>query len=342
LLGRAALGLLNLPDPVLTSLLGPMPVSDRGIALDLRMAALLRGIALMGLDRPGPVEAARKHMDGSAPLVDVPPLAGIDVRDEQVPGPAGPLRARVYRPSGRRDGGELPILVYLHGGGFVLGSAQSHDGVVRLLAQRSRCVVVSLEYRLAPEHRFPAAVEDAIAGYRHVREHAARLGGRSDRVAIGGDSAGGNLAAVVCQQLLALGEPPPFLQALIYPATDLRRVHDSHEHFAKGFFLSREMMDWFVGAYVGDPSELEDPRASPLLGDRFEGLPPALIVTAGFDPLRDEGHAYADKLRKAGVPVEQRCAERLVHGFFNMGGAIPAARETVRDYADALRVQLHG
>ncbi len=343
LLQWAVRSLPTLPDAVLRSLLGPMPENDRGIELDLQTAALLRGMTLAGFDRieQGSIEKARKLMDRSTPLVDVPRLQQVELRVEQIPGPDGPMRAHVYRSTRQTGERELPILVYLHGGGFVMGSATSHDAVTRLLADRARCVVVSLDYRLAPEHRFPAALDDAVAGYRYVREHTARFGGRSDRVGIGGDSAGGNLAAAVCHVLRDAGEAPPYLQALIYPATDLRRSFPSHEHFAAGYFLTREKMDWFTGCYVSDPSELEHPRASPLLADRFDELPRALVLTAGFDPLRDEGEAYVERLREAKVPVEHRCAGRLIHGFFNMGGAVPAARETVRDYADSLRVHLH-
>lgn len=277
-------------------------------------------------------------MDRHSPLVDVPALP-CEVEARQIPGATGPLRALVFRPLGESN--ELPVLVYFHGGGFVIGSATSHANVCRLLAVRARCVVVSVEYRLAPEHRFPAAVDDVTAAFRHVREHARSFGGRSDRVALGGDSAGGNLATVTCLALRDAGEAPPLLQALIYPCTDCRRGHASHELFAAGYFLDRPKLDWFMGHYLEEPAHVADPRASPLLASRLDGLPLALVVTAGFDPLRDEAIEYVERLRDAKVPVEYRCAERLIHGFFNMGGAIPAARETVIDFADLLRVHLH-
>jgi acetyl esterase len=333
-------GALALPDELLAGLLGPLPRNDRGVELDLRAALLIQGIERAGLNRPeraGPARA-RAHMDRHAALVDVPPLP-CEVEERALPGAEGSLRAVVFRPRGESN--QLPVLVYLHGGGFVIGSATSHANVCRLLACRARCVVVSVEYRLAPEHRFPAAVDDSVAAFRHVREHARSLGGRSDRVAIGGDSAGGNLAAVTCLAVRDAGDAPPLLQALIYPCTDFRRGHASHQHFASGFFLDRPKIDWFMDSYLERPEQALDPRASPLLAPRLDGLPPALVLTAGFDPLRDEALEYVERLREARVAVEHHCAERLIHGFFNMGGAIPAARETVIGYADLLRVRLH-
>ncbi|MFV8753876.1 alpha/beta hydrolase [Nannocystaceae bacterium ST9] len=340
LLGLALRGFVALPDSLLARLVGPLPRNDRGVELDLRAALLVESIERAGLNRPeraGP-ERARAHMDRNSPLVDVAPLP-CEVEERQLPGPAGSLRALVFRP--RDEANELPVLVYFHGGGFVLGSAGSHANVCRLLAVRARCVVVSVEYRLAPEHPFPAAVDDVLAAYRHVREHARSFGGRSDRVAVGGDSAGGNLAAVTCLGLRDAGEAPPHLQALVYPCTDCRRGHPSHQRFAEGFFLDRLKLDWFMTNYLEHASAIVDPRASPLLATRLDDLPPALVLTAGFDPLRDEALEYVDRLREAKVAVDHRCAERLIHGFFSMGGAIPAARETVIDYADLLRVHLH-
>ncbi len=332
-------GAIALPDSLLASLVGPLPRNDRGVELDLRAALLVQGIERAGLNRPERAghEKARAHMDRHSPMVDVAPQP-CEIEAREVPGPAGSLRAVIFRPIGEAN--ELPVLVYFHGGGFVIGSAASHANVCRMLANRARCVVVSIEYRLAPEHRFPAAVDDVVAAYRYVREHARSFGGRSDRVAVGGDSAGGNLAAVTCLALRDAGEAPPLLQALIYPCTDCRRGHASHQHFAEGFFLDRPKLDWFMDHYLGSPEQVEDPRASPLLATRLDGLPPALVLTAGFDPLRDEAFEYVERLREAKVEVEHHCAERLIHGFFNMGGAIPAARETVIDYADQLRVRL--
>jgi acetyl esterase len=342
LLRLALRSLVALPDSLLVHLLPTgLPRNDRGVELDLHTALLIAGIERAGLNRPeraGPARA-RAHMDEQGPLVDVAP-APCASEARMIPGPTGPLRTLILRP--RDAPSELPILVYFHGGGFVLGSARSHEGVCRLLAHRARCVVVSVEYRLAPEHPFPAAVDDVVAAYQYIREHARSFGGRSDRVALGGDSAGGNLATVTALALRDANLPPPLLQALIYPCTDMRRGHPSHQHFATGFFLDRPKLDWFMASYFGDRHELlVDPRASPLLATRLDGLPPALVLTAGFDPLRDEAFEYVERLRDAAVPVEHRCAERLIHGFWSMGGAIPAARETILDYADLLRVHLH-
>lgn len=316
---------------------GPLPRSDHGVRLDPGIHTLL-GV-LDAFDKGGPPFDLGKSRRALrlAPLLDFPRRALAAVSDRELPGPGGPLAIRVYDPE---PAAALPILVYLHGGGFALGDLDSHDGICRTLASEARCVVVAVAYRLAPEHPFPAAVDDAEAAFVWVREHAAALGGRPDRVAIGGDSAGGNLGALACMRLRDAGVAPPYLQALVYPASDLRRVLPSHERFAAGFFLTAAKIRWYVSLYLEDPTLAYDACASPLLG-QMQDLPPAIIHTAGFDPLRDEGVAYAEALAAAGVPTVHRCHHDLIHGYFSFGGVVPAARVACLSFADALRVALH-
>jgi acetyl esterase len=223
------------------------------------------------------------------------------------------------------------VLVYFHGGGWVIGSVRSHDGVCRALAAEVGALVVSVGYRLAPEHRFPAAVEDALAATRWVSENAARLGGDPSRLFVGGDSAGGSLSAVVAREL----RDRVHFQLLIYPSTDLTRNHASHTLFADGYLLTRAAMDWFCDHYVA-AEHYRHPLGSPLHHDDLHGVPPAFIMTAGFDPLRDEGRAYAEKLRAAGVAIEHQLYPGLIHGFFSMAGAIGAARRAFGDAVNAL------
>jgi acetyl esterase len=329
----------RLPDDALRLTCGPPPKNDHGVTLDLRVHALLSLMRAAGADELGTVAQARRFQDRAARVVDVHPRRLPAVFEREIPGPLGPIPIRVYRGD---TGGALPVLVYLHGGGFVLGGLDSHEGVCRMLADETRSVVVAAGYRLAPEHPYPAAVEDALAAFRWVRAHARSLGGRGpEAVAIAGDSAGANLSAVVCRRLRDAGEAPPLLQGLIYPCTDMRRVHPSHQTFAAGYFLTAAKLDWFIEHYLEAPASVEHPDASPLLAERLDELPPALVLTAGFDPLRDEGQAYAEALREAGVRVDDRCHQRLIHGFFSMGGIVPAARLAALNFADRLRVELH-
>jgi acetyl esterase len=260
------------------------------------------------------------------------------VENLTMPGPAGDIRLRVYTPSEAKDG-VLPGLVFFHGGGFVIGDLDTHDDLCRWLANGSGCRVVAADYRLAPECPFPAAVEDCFAATKWVSEHKADFGIVGD-VAVGGDSAGGNLAAVVCQ--LAKDEGPKIaFQLLIYPVTQLGQPDTpSMRENGKGYFLERDSMAWFTRMYCPDAAHYGDPRLSPLLAKDLSGLPPAYVVTAGFDPLRDEGLAYAKKLDAAGVPVTQVNYPGMIHGFFSMRGMIPKAREAVAASAAAVRAAL--
>lgn len=254
--------------------------------------------------------------------------------DHRVAGPSAPIRVRVYRPRGIAE--PAPALVYLHGGGFALGSLDAYAASCRGIANDARCVVVAVEYRLAPEHPFPAAPDDALAAFRAIASDATAFGIDARRIAIGGDSAGGNLAAVVSLDTRADAVRPCF-QLLLYPVVDQTRSFPSIESCGRGFFLEKETLEWFCRHYLPDPESARDPRASPLFASDVAGAPPALVMTAGFDPLRDEGDAYAAKLRDAGVPVEHRQYGSLIHGFLAMTGAVHGAREALRDATDALR-----
>ncbi|OUM90734.1 MAG: lipase [Bacillus thermozeamaize] len=256
------------------------------------------------------------------------------VEDRQIPGPAGSIPARFYYPEGS---GPFPVLVYFHGGGWVIGSPDTHDAPCRKIANAAGCIVVSVDYRLAPEHKFPAAVEDAYAATCWVAEHAQEFNGDPERIAVGGDSAGGNLAAVVALMARDQGGLELRFQALIYPATDFAMNTRSHQENGSGYFLTREMMYWFRDHYLRTEEDKTNPLASPALAGDFRNLPPALVITAEYDPLRDEGEAYAELLRQAGVPVTCSCYDGMIHGFFSMIGVIDASEEAIRELADALR-----
>ena len=245
-----------------------------------------------------------------------PPEVG-EVADGGFTGPASELRFRRYKPLGFAAG-LLPTLIYYHGGGFVIGNLDTHDSTCRRLANKSGCQVIAIDYRLSPEHPFPAPIDDGVAAFRHIRDNAESFGADPARLAVGGDSAGGAIAAVVCQICRDAGETGPAFQMLIYPATDSSKESGSRKQFAEGYFLSKPLMEWFWDAYVPEDQELADLRLSPLLAKSFEGLPPAFVLTAGFDPLRDEGRAYADRLIDAGVKTTYVNYPGTIHGFFSM------------------------
>ena len=264
-----------------------------------------------------PYAAGRQAVDKMSEDSEAdPPEVGATI-DGAFAGPGGAVRFRRYRPLGAKAGA-LPTLIYYHGGGFVIGNIETHDSTCRRLANKSRCQVISVDYRLAPEHPFPAPIKDALAAFRYVRENAPALEADASRLAVGGDSAGGALAAVVCQSLRDAGEAGPVFQMLIYPATDSSRESASRKALADGYFLTKELMDWFWKAYVPAGTDLADLRLSPLLAKDFKGLPPAFVLTAGYDPLRDEGRAYADRLLEAGVKTTYVNYPGTIHGFFSL------------------------
>jgi len=256
------------------------------------------------------------------------------VENRTIPGPAGEIPVRIYTPEGE---GPFPILVFFHGGGWVICTLDTHDAPCRSLANGAGCVVVSIDYRLAPEHKFPAAPEDCYAATLWVAEHAAELNGDATRIALGGDSAGGNLAAVVAQMVRDKGGPHLTFQLLIYPATDFTAQTLSKTENATGYFLTTDDMDWFEGHYLQSKEEKLDPMASPLLARDLSNLPPALVITAEYDPLRDEGEQYGQHLQEAGVPAIVRRYDGLIHGFFNTASIIDKAREAVAESAQTLR-----
>jgi acetyl esterase len=283
-----------------------------------------------------PAEARRLYRERRAYTQPDPPALA-EVRDMAMPGPEGsPLPLRLYRPP-TVAAQPLPVLVYLHGGGWTIGDLDTHDVLCRELALGAGCAVVSVDYRMGPEHRFPAAVLDCVAATRWVRAQANALGVDAGRLAVGGDSAGGNLAAVVCLALRDAGEPLPRFQLLIYPATDMRALAPSHTSHADGYLLTAQSIAWYRAQYIAEEAQWSDWRASPLLAPNLAGLPPALVLTAGFDPLRDEGRQYADALSAAGVPAQYVCFERQIHGFLPMGRVLSEARTAVDLCAAALR-----
>jgi acetyl esterase len=254
-------------------------------------------------------------LDRAGPTADVR-----SVDDDTVPGPAGPIRIRIYRPSADEP---APLVTYFHGGGWVIGDIDTHDGTCRTLCHRTAAVVVSVDYRLAPEHRFPAALDDCDAATAWVAEHGSLLGGDPERLGVAGDSAGGNLAAAVALRARDRGGPALRAQALVYPAVDFTTERPSVEANGEGYLLTAAAVRWFCAQYLGgqDPA---DPMASPLLAD-LRGLPPAVIAVAEFDPLRDEGRDYAEALGDAGVPVHLLEFPGLVHGFMGLGALSPAS-----------------
>jgi acetyl esterase len=267
----------------------------------------------------------------------VPPVAAVE--EVELPGPAGGLPARVYRPEVT---GPVPTILFIHGGGFVIGDLDTHDNQCRALCGGVEAVVLSLDYRLAPEAPYPAAVEDCFAALQWVGAHVNQLGGDPDCLVVAGDSAGGNLAAVSAVMARDAGGPPLAAQLLIYPATDFREVegqYPSREENAEGYFLTRADMAWFAGHYVGH-ADPQDPRLSPVLTEDLAGLPPAVVVTAEYDPLRDEGEAYARALQNAGVSVTSRRYAGLIHGFFDLFPLSPAAAAAVHETCENLRQML--
>lgn len=264
------------------------------------------------------------------------PVAAVEDRD--LPTSAGPLRARVYRPV--TTGEALPIVAYFHGGGWVIMGIETHDGICRRLANASGALVVSIEYRLAPEHPFPAPLEDCDAATRWLAEHGGELGGDPARMAVAGDSAGGNLAAGVALRAQATG-PPLRGQVLVYPVCDAACDTESYRANGEAYLLTAETMAWFWGCYLGPGGDPADPLASPLRAGDLAGLPAALVITAEYDPLRDEGEAYARRLEAAGVPVDRRRFDGVIHGFLGMEALVPEADIAMARIGAFLRDVLH-
>jgi acetyl esterase len=280
-----------------------------------------------------PAEARRMYLERRGFTQPEPPAVGA-VRDLSVAGGAGPIPARLVMPASATP---PPVLVYFHGGGWTIGDIDTHDVLCRQLCAASGAAVLSIDYRLGPEHRFPAAFDDCLAATRWLQREGADLGVDVGRLAVGGDSAGGNLAAAVAIALRDGGDRAPCFQLLIYPATDMRAVAPSHTSNGQGYLLTADSFVYYRGHYIEDPADWADWRASPLLAPGLSRLPPALVLTAGYDPLRDEGRQYADALSAAGNRVQYVCFERQIHGFITMGRVIDEANTAVDLCAAALR-----
>ncbi len=299
------------------------------------LSVIERG-ALPTLESQGPVAARLQYRDRRHLLQPAPrPVAA--VVELLAEGPDGPIPLRLYRPHPVSSEGTSPVLIYFHGGGFVIGDLDTHDSLCRDLAMLSGCAIVAVDYRLAPEHRFPAAVVDCVAATRWVRDHAAELALDPDRLAVGGDSAGGTLAAVVAIDARERADLAIAFQLLIYPVTDLRCNSASYAENGRGYLLTQETMRWFVANYLADPAQADDWRASPLLHPDLSNLPPALVLTAGYDPLRDEGAAYAGRLASAGARASTVSFPGQIHGFVTMGKLIDEASTALATCAAELR-----
>jgi acetyl esterase len=322
--------LLRLPAPVLRRLAGTPHADADGLHPEARLVARLAAIGPDRMSDDAPVAEQRRRLALQAGALATRPPLPLAVSDHR----AGTVPARLYTPAAAEPSG--PLLVYFHGGGWVQGSVATHDASCRLLAHLSGVRLLSVDYRLAPEHPYPAAVEDAVAAYRWAAAHAARLGADPARLAVGGDSAGGNLAAVVA--LAARDDealPGAAFQLLLYPVTDVAAKSSSYRAYPSGYLLTESGMDWFVGKYLPDAARRTEPQASPLRAPDLSGLPPAYVATCLPDVLRDEGEAYAARLRRAGVAVATQRHE-LLHGFFNMTAA-RSSRVALGQIAGALR-----
>jgi acetyl esterase len=306
------------------------------VPLDPQARALLDQIAAAGIPPSHLLSVAdaremqltRKRMLGGTP----PPIA--NVTERSIPGPAGAIPVRLYTPEGSAP---FPVLVYFHGGGWVAGNLDTHDDTCRAVANEAGCIVASIDYRLAPEHKFPAAAEDAYAATCWAAEHAAEIGADPERLAIGGDSAGGNLAAVVALMARDRRGPAIVHQLLVYPVTDYSFDTPSYRDNAEGYLLTRASMEWYWGHYLASDADGDNPYASPLRAGDLSGLPPALVITAEYDPLRDEGEAYAKRLREAGVPVMSTCYPGMIHGFFGQFQLLDQGKEAIRQAGSALK-----
>jgi acetyl esterase len=301
-----------------------------------RVCDLIVAVNRPAMETLTPPEAREAYL-ASRKALQADPEDVAEVRELQAAGPAGAIPLRFYRGKGAGNERLQPALVYYHGGGWVIGNLESHDQTCRAIANAAGCIVIAVDYRLAPEHKFPAAADDAIAATRWIWQNAEQLGIDGTRIAVGGDSAGGNLAAVVALDARDRGGPPVALQVLIYPSTDMGLSFASHERFAEQLPLRRSTMRWFVENYLRNAADKDDWRASPLKARNFAGLPPALVATAGFDPLSDEGQAYAKALADAGVPVTLERIDGQIHGFLNMGRMVADSGRLIASIAGTLR-----
>lgn len=330
--------LMGLPHPVLRRLAGKPVVVD-GQVLDVETQWMLRLQRLMREPAPEtlPMPEARQAILRQSALVGGNQPVGL-VRDLTVPGAEGEIPARLYVPRGRvANPSASPLLFFVHGGGMMYGDLESHDALCRFLAERADVRVLSVDYRLAPEHRFPAAVDDCWASFQWVSEYAEQLGADPERIAVGGDSAGGYLSAVTAILAAEAGLPVKY-QLLLYPLTNMADRTESRRIFGEGFFLTSAFMDLAETSYLHDHHDRRDPRISVYFTEKFpDGLAPAFVATAGFDPLRDEGEAYARLLADNGVEVELKRYPSLIHGFANIVGVGRSSRAAVAEMALKLK-----
>jgi acetyl esterase len=285
-----------------------------------------------------PLPELRQQLRVMVSLMDEPAPSLPRIEDIRIPGPAGEIPARLY--SSTVEKRPQPTVAYFHGGGWVQGDLETHHGLCARLARHAGALIVAVDYRLAPEHKFPAAVDDCLAAYRWLRTKGRDLGADSTKVAVAGDSAGGNLSAVVSQLAASSGVPVPTCQVLIYPAVDFSLDTESHRELADGHVIPRDRILWYMEQYLKGEADKADLRASPLRAPSLKGQPPAMIVTAGFDPLRDEGRAYGDRLREAGVDVVHREYTGQIHAFVSLTKAIPQGMACTLEIAEFLRRRL--
>lgn len=327
--------ILSLPSPVLRAMSGGGVVYKGGRTLDPRFQFFAHAAKkLPPMTSLSPAEAVAGSARGLA-AVQGPLEPGVRTESLSVEGPNGPIPCRAYRPENQDS--SAPLIVYAHMGGGVIGDLETCHAFCSILARIVRTAVISVDYRLAPDHKFPAGLEDVLAAYRWARDNTARFGAAPAPPAIGGDSMGGNFAAIVAQEMARKGEPQPAAQILIYPAVDVASETPSMTTYADAYPLTRATMDWFMGHYMSADADPADPRLSPDRAEDVSGLAPAVIATAGFDPLVDQGEAYAKRLQAAGVPVLYRCYDSLAHGFTAFTGAIPAADGACREIAGLVR-----
>ena len=299
-----------------------------------------RFLTMMAVAAPGertrPTTAERRQSLAKLMQFARAEAADVTATDGSLPGPAGDIPYRLYAPAGSEDA-RLPGFVFFHGGGMVAGSIETHDRVAAALAEATGCRLISIDYRLAPEHKFPAAVEDAIAATEYVARNADAFGIDAERLVVGGDSAGGTLAAVVCQHALRHAGPVISAQCLICPVLDFEETSPSREAFAEDHLIGRATLEADLADYLPDGSDTADTRISPLRAMQLKGLPPAIIHTAEFDPMRDEGNAYARRLLAAGVAVEHVCHDGMIHNFHAMGVVLPQARLVLSQIGEQVR-----
>jgi acetyl esterase/lipase len=302
-----------------------MPLDPRA----QRLLSMVAAAAPPSRERPSP--AQRRQSLAKLMQFSRNDLGAVIAQDGDLPGPAGPMRYRSYAPEEHTSDPalRLPGFIYFHGGGLAAGSIDTHDKVAAALAAASGCRLLSIDYRLAPEHKFPAAIEDAIAATHFIIHHAAALGIDASQIVVGGDSAGATLAAAVCQQARSTTTPAIVLQCLICPVLDFSRPWPSREHFGTGFLIDRATWEADLADYLPEGLDVHDPLISPLCHSNLAGLPPAIIHTAEFDPMRDEGNAYAARLADAGVAVTHVCHDGMVHNFHALGALLPQARSAL-------------